>query len=113
MAARPLQMAKRALVTILIALAQQYSVRLALLESPICHAFERKSESEGCKASRDATSFCSWSGCPFWVQKMVPFSVSAIGSRPVASRLLRRFFLDMQGCRQVSGCTRCNSGGIV
>ena len=28
-----------------------------LLESPICHAFERKSESEGCNAGRGATGF--------------------------------------------------------
>ena len=40
MAAGPLQIAKRFLVTLLIALAQQYGVRLALLESPSCHTFE-------------------------------------------------------------------------
>ena len=36
-----------------------------LLESPICHAFERKSESEGCNAGRGATGFLLMIRLPF------------------------------------------------
>ena len=36
-----------------------------LLESPICHAFERKSDSEGCRAGRGATGFLLVLRLPF------------------------------------------------
>ena len=50
--------------------------------APMCHAFERKSASEGCNAGRGATGFLLMIRYPFWVQKMVPFSVSLPRASP-------------------------------
>ena len=46
---------------------------IVLLESPICHAFERKSDSEGCKAGPGATDFLLMIGLPCLFRKWFPF----------------------------------------
>ena len=49
----------------------------------MCHAFERKSKSEGCNTGRGAAGFLLMIRYPCWVQKMVPFSVSLPRASPV------------------------------
>ena len=72
MAAGPLQIAKRVLVTLLIALAQQYGVRLVLLVSN-SHAFERKANAGVAKPAEAQLVFCGCLGHPFGFKKSFPF----------------------------------------